>query len=113
MDTPRTVLLGTARLPKEFLANNVGCLLLELAIDAEQDRIASVATNIDLPSYTALLREVLAGRRLDELAACTQEFAARYRGPLVNPTLAALKNALQNSRTVGGQKPSELPLAEG
>ena len=90
----QTVLLGTARLPKEFLANNVGSLLLELAIDAE--RISSVATNIELPSYTALLTKTLVGRRLDELDTCALEFAASYRGPLVRPTLAALKNAEAN-----------------
>jgi hypothetical protein len=96
MNGNRTVLLGTARLPKEFLANNVGSLLLELAVDTEQRRIADVATNIDLPSYSALLTEILVGRRLDELDACAHKFAASYRGPLVKPTLAALRNAEAN-----------------
>ena len=102
MSDLRTVLLGTARLPKEFLANNIGSLLLELAVDIEHGRMVSVATNIDLPSYNALLREVLVDRRLDELGACAEEFAARCHGPLAKPTLAALSNALQNSRSEAG-----------
>lgn len=96
MERPGRILLlqGMARLPSQLSGEHGLALMLELGIDTEQGVIADVSTNMNLPQYDALLREVLIGRRLADVDACADEFAARCRCPLAKPTLAALRNAL-------------------
>ena len=88
-----SLVLGVARLPRQLSGEHGPSLMLELAVDTEGGLIVDVATNVNLPAYNALLREVLVGRRLADVDLCGREFAARCRCALVKPTVAALASA--------------------
>ena len=94
----RFITLGTARLPKSIAGDHSGSLLLELVLDSSDGRIVDVATTIALPGYTALLRRLLIGRRLDETEEISRRLFSHCRGPLLKPTIAALTNAASNSK---------------
>ncbi|OGO49394.1 MAG: hypothetical protein A2148_06825 [Chloroflexi bacterium RBG_16_68_14] len=93
---PSMVVLGSARLPKGIGGNEASALMIELSIDSEDGRIEEVATTLLLPGYTALLRSLLIGRRLDEVEGAAQQLGARLRGALLRPTVAALANAVSH-----------------
>lgn len=90
---PSLIVLGSARLPKGLGGTEPSALMIELSVDAEEGRIADVATTLLLPGYTALLRSLLVGRRLDEVEGAAQQLSGRLRGALLRPTIAALANA--------------------
>ncbi len=92
------VVLGSAHLPKALTGGQSSSLLVEIVFDSQERRIINVATTIALPGYVALLRSLLVGRRLEEVDGVTEELSAHLRGPLLRPTLAALTNAVSNSR---------------
>ena len=91
------VALGGARLPKAFVAEQSGVLIVELVLDSWAGPIVDVATTIPLPGHSALLRTLLVGRRLDGVAGALQILSAQLRGPLLKPTIAALANAVSNA----------------
>jgi len=90
------IVLGCARLPKSIGGEQPSTLIIELALDTQDGRIAHVATTMPLPGYNATLRSLLLGRRLDEVEGATQKLSAHLRGPLLKPTLAALANCVSN-----------------
>jgi hypothetical protein len=92
------VTVGTARLPKSIAGEQSGPLIVELALDSEGKRIVDVATSISLPAYIALLRDLLIGSEVDDLGAVVQRVSEHFRGPLLRPTIAALRNAVANNR---------------
>jgi hypothetical protein len=96
-----TLFLGVARLPKALWSEYVPCLMLELVVDVAEQRVVDVASNIALPNYNALLRNVLLGRRFADIGQGAQEFTARCHGPLLRPTVAAIKSALAQANTDG------------
>ena len=91
------VTLGTARLPKTLSGEAAGVLSVELSLDAEAGQIVHVDSTIALPGYTAVLRSLLVGRRLDEVECCAQRLRTQLRGPLLKPTIAALASAVVNA----------------
>lgn len=91
------VTVGIARLPKSITGEQSGPLIVELTLDPEGRRIVDVATSISMPGYIALLRNVLIGCYLDDLESVVQRVCERYRGPLLRPTVAALRNAVANN----------------
>ncbi|MEX1253064.1 MAG: hypothetical protein WEE64_01855 [Dehalococcoidia bacterium] len=102
------VVHGVARLPKSICGESPACLLVELVLDAEDQRVLDVAAMPSLPGYAALLKRVLAGCSLDRLEQAGESFAERYRGPLLRPTLAAVANAALNWRNQRDQTTHEL-----
>ncbi len=94
---PPFIVLGTARLPKVVVGDLSSALMIELALDSQDGCIVDVATTVPLPGYTAVLRSLLIGRRLDEVEGAVQKLAAHVRGPLLRPTIAALANAVSNT----------------
>ncbi|MDZ4371594.1 MAG: DUF3870 domain-containing protein [Phenylobacterium sp.] len=86
------VITGSARLPSPTRDGRSSPLLLAVVVDASDGRIAEVHSNISLSAYNELLSTVLVGKLLDGIGRSAEEFAARCRGPLVKPTLAALAN---------------------
>ena len=95
---PPFIVVGTARLPQSMGGEHTSPLMVELVLDPRDGCILDVATTIALPGYTALLRRLLIGRRLDDVESLGQDLCARYRGPLLRPTIAALANAVANSK---------------
>ncbi len=91
------VTVGTARLPKSIAAEQSGPLIVELTLDSDGKRIVDVATSVSLPGYIALLRELLIGSEVDDLGAVIERVSGHYRGPLLRPTIAALRNAVANN----------------
>jgi hypothetical protein len=91
------VTVGTARLPKSIAGEQSGPLIVELALDSEGKRIVDVATSISLPGYIALLRNLLIGSDANELGPVLERVSEHFRGPLLRPTIAALRNAVANS----------------
>src|SRR3990172_11012595 len=91
------VAVGSARLPRSFAGNQASPLMVELVFDPAGS-ILDVATSIPLPGYTALLKRLLIGHGLAEIERLVQDLCLRYRGPLLRPTIAALANAVANSR---------------
>ena len=91
------VTVGIARLPKSIAGEQSGPLIVELTLDPEGNRIVDVATSFSLPGYIALLQHLLIGSRVDELDATVQRVCDHYRGPLLRPTVAALRNAVANN----------------
>jgi hypothetical protein len=75
--------------------------MIELSVDSEDGRIVDVATTLLLPGYTALLRSLLVGRRLDEVECAARKLSAHLRGPLLRPSIAALAKAVANGANVG------------
>lgn len=92
------IVLGTARLPRAVVGEHAEPLLVELVLDRRQRCIRDVATNVSLPGYTDLLRRLLIGHRVDEVERLSYSLCERYRGPLLRPTVAALANAVANSK---------------
>lgn len=95
---PPFVAVGAARLPRSLAGEQPGCLMLELVLNSADGSITDVATSVALPGHTALLKRLLLGRPLDEVEAIARDLCAYYRGPLLRPTIAALVNAVANTR---------------
>ncbi len=95
---PLLIAVGAARLPRA-VGGACGSLMVELVLDPADSSILDVATTISLPGYTALLKRLLIGRRLDDVGAVARDLCARCRGPLLRPTIAALANAAANSNS--------------
>jgi len=91
------VTIGIARLPKSIAGEQSGPLIVELTLDPEGKRVVDVATSISLPGYIALLRNLLIGSQVDDLDSVVQRVCDHYRGPLLRPTVAALRNAVANN----------------
>ncbi len=91
--------VGTARLPRAVAGEQAAPLMIELLIDSHSGTIIDVAVTIQLPGYQALLQR-LVGSKLVDVEAAGRALFARYRGPLVRPTLAALANAVANAQDV-------------
>jgi len=95
---PALVVVGSARLPQSLAHQQPTALLLELGLDAQGECIVDVTTSISLPGCNALLRQLLVGKRLEELGGAIEQLRARLRGPLLKPTIAALVNAIANGK---------------
>lgn len=91
------VTVGFARLPKSIAGEQSGPLIVELTLGPDGKRVVDVATSISLPGYIALLRDLLIGSQVDDLESVVQRVCERYRGPLLRPTVAALRNAVANN----------------
>lgn len=91
------VTVGAARLPRSVAGELSSPLIVELTLDCDGKRIVEVATSMSLPGFTALLRKLLIGTRVDQLEAAIQRISRHYRGPLLRPTIAALRNAAANN----------------
>lgn len=92
------IVAGSARLPRSIAGEQASPLMVELVLDPRDRCILDVATTISLPGYAALLQRLLIGRRVDEAEAVARNLCTRYRGPLLRPTIAALANAVSNSK---------------
>lgn len=92
------VAVGAARLPRSISGEQPSYLMLELVLNSADGSITDVATSVALPGHTALLKRLLLGRALDDVEAIARNLCAYYRGPLLRPTVAALANAVANTR---------------
>jgi hypothetical protein len=75
--------------------------MLELTLDRPDGCITEVATSSSLPGYTRLLRRLLIGQQLDAVEGIAQGLCAHYRGPLLKPTIAALRSAARPLEQIG------------
>lgn len=96
LSAPALIVLGSARLPRTVGGEQPSTLMIELAVDSQNGRIADVAATVPLPGYIGTLRSLLVGRRLDEVEDTAQKLSAHLRGPLLKPTIAALANCVAN-----------------
>ena len=92
------VVCGVARLPRSVGGGESRVLMVELVLDTRDGPILDIATTMSLPGYTTLLRRLFLGRSLDGVQEAAQQLCLHYRGPLLRPTIAALANAVANSR---------------
>ena len=97
---PLLVVMGCARLPKAVLGDVTGTLMIELSLDSQAGRIVGVGATVPLPGYRRLLRRLLIDRHLNEVECVAQGLQEHLRGPLLKPTIAALLNAVANSKSV-------------
>lgn len=67
--------------------------MVELTVARSDGRIIDVATTIPLPGYGELLRRLLTGHKLSQFNEAGQRLCEYLRGPLLRPTIAALRNA--------------------
>lgn len=88
------IALGTARLPAGALGDKPSPLIIELALDDTGTRVLEVATNIPLPGYNRMLRRLLVEKCLKDADAIAEQIESLCKGPLMKPTVAALKNAV-------------------
>ncbi len=95
---PALIVLGSARLPKTVGGEQPSTLMIELAVNSQDGRIADVAATVPLPGYIGTLRSLLVGRRLGEVEDTAQKLSAHLRGPLLKPTIAALVNCVSNCK---------------
>jgi hypothetical protein len=94
LDSGAEVVMGVAQLPRT--AGLGAALVIELTVIPVANEISGVATSVTLPGYTALLQSLLVGRRLADVESVFPQLAARLRGPLLRPTLAAFERALRH-----------------
>jgi len=68
--------------------------MIELGLGSLDGTIVRVASNIPMPAYNQLLRCLLLGLRLDQVARSVSQVGQHLRGPLLKPTVAALMNGV-------------------
>ena len=87
------VVIGAARLPASIAGEHSQALMVEITLDRPRGCITGVATSIPMPGYTAFLRGLLIGHRLEAVESVTWRLCRHLRGPLLRSTVAALKSA--------------------
>lgn len=91
------VYVGVARLPQP-LVTLAPALAVELEMDVARREIVSVATNLPFLCLGRLLREVLVGRKLDDLAgSALLEMEVRYAAPFASAVRAAIQSAARRA----------------
>ncbi len=87
------VVVGTARLPNAASDEQARILTIELTVSLPDGRIVDVASTIQLPGYTALLRGLLNGLQMSQVEEAAQDLEGHLCGPLLKPTISALQKA--------------------
>ena len=108
------VTVGTARLPNAASEEQARILTIELTVSRPDGHIADVASTIQLPGYTALLRGLLVGLQMSQVEEAAQDLEAHLCGPLLRPTISALQKAAASANTAAFlQEAAPRPLAPG
>lgn len=106
------IALGTARVSNGLLGPGNPLLMVELVVDPEPLSIIDADSNVALPGYSALLKGALRGRTTDDRSVILREISSSLSGPLLKPTLAAVRRALDLYGDARGETGTEGGLSD-